>query len=536
MTTVEAWLEAARADATRRGLDALLPLLDSLAASTRALRAAGWEAAADAPNLRDPSLPDVAPWHPGPPGDASPSSDAHGTRVRDLDPLTVLAARVARGEVTARDLVGDALDRIARLNGTLNAVITTLGDAALAAAERADADRAAGRLHGPLHGIPMTLKDLVDVAGVPTTAASNVRRAGTAERDAMVTERLRRAGAIIVAKTNLHEFAFGTTNEDSAFGPARHPDDPARSPGGSSGGSAAAVRTGMCAASIGTDTGGSIRIPSAACGLVGLKGTFGEVPTDGVVPLAWTLDHVGPLARTVDDAWLLQDVLRGRMPSPETRPGAPRPGALRLVLLEEYFCEPLEDGVRRAFFAALASLAGAGVRVARGTMRYAALIGPVYLHVVFAESAAYHASALERRPQDYTAPVRLRLELARYVMGEDYARAMHARARLTREVDALLDGADALVLPTLPLAAPRLGEHLVTLEGRREPVRNVMLKLTQLFDLTGHPTITLPVGDAAPGLPAGLQLVGRRGDTDALLAVARACEGILRSGTARDYP
>jgi aspartyl-tRNA(Asn)/glutamyl-tRNA(Gln) amidotransferase subunit A len=181
-------------------------------------------------------------------------------------------------------------------------MIATLGEDARRTADRADADRRAGRLRGPLHGIPVTLKDLIDLEGTRTTGASAVRDHLRATADATVARRLRSAGAIVIGKTNLHEFAFGTTNEDSAFGPARHPTDPTRSPGGSSGGSAAAILAGMCAASIGSDTGGSIRIPAAACGIVGLKPTFGEVPTDGVVPLAWSLDHVGPLARSVEDA------------------------------------------------------------------------------------------------------------------------------------------------------------------------------------------------------------------------------------------
>jgi aspartyl-tRNA(Asn)/glutamyl-tRNA(Gln) amidotransferase subunit A len=280
----------------------------------------------------------------------------------------------------------------------------------------------------------------------------------------------------------------------------------------------------MCVASIGTDTGGSIRIPAAACGLVGLKPTFGEVPLEGVVPLGLSLDHGGPLARSVHDAWQLWGVLSGRRLDRLDVRGAE---GLRLAVLEPYFCDLLEDGVRRAFDAAVETLARAGVALSWVGLDHAALTSPIYLHTVLAEAAALHGPTLERRPDDYTPPVRARLEMGRYVLAEDYVRAQRGRAVLTREVDAALEGCDALVLPTLPMAAPRLGESTVVLGNRREAVRNATLRLTQLFDLTGHPAITLPIGDAAPGLPAGLQLVGRRHDTEALLAIALACESAL---------
>jgi aspartyl-tRNA(Asn)/glutamyl-tRNA(Gln) amidotransferase subunit A len=406
-------------------------------------------------------------------------------------------------------------------------MIATMADEARAAAARADADLAAGRPRGPLHGIPITLKDLIDVAGWPTTAGSRLRLSSRARADATVTRRLRAAGAVLVGKTNLHEFAFGTTNEDSAFGPARNPADPDRSPGGSSGGSAAAVATGMCAASIGTDTGGSIRIPAAACGLVGLKGGFGETPTEGVVPLAWSLDHVGPLARCVEDAWLLWDVLRGERTGHAGPKPAAAPSSLQVTQLTPYFCDLLEDGVRAAFEHALERLRHAGIRVGTGGLPHAGLIAPVYLHLVLAEAFALHGPTLDERPDDYTMPVRVRLQMGRYVLGEDYVRAVRGREALVRDVDALLAGAHALVLPTLPMIAPRLGEASVVLGGRSEPVRAATLRLTQAFDVTGHPAISIPIGEVEPGLRAGLQLVGPTGDTESLLAVALACERAL---------
>jgi aspartyl-tRNA(Asn)/glutamyl-tRNA(Gln) amidotransferase subunit A len=285
----------------------------------------------------------------------------------------------------------------------------------------------------------------------------------------------------------------------------------------------------MCFASIGTDTGGSIRIPAAACGLVGLKPTFGEVPAQGVVPLAWSLDHVGPLARSVDDARLLLQVLRGDARDLRDNPPAARAHDLRLRPLEHYFVELLEPGVREAYGVAIAALRNAGVQTTPAVIPHAPLTGAVYLPTVLAEAMAYHRPTLDRCPELYQPSVRIRLEMGRYVPGEDYVRAARGREVLTREVDAALQGADALVLPTLPIVAPRLGESTVAFGLRRDPVRNVTLRLTQLFDVTGHPAITLPIGDAEPGLPAGLQLVGHRGYTDRLLAVAKAVEGVLHS-------
>ena len=225
--------------------------------------------------------------------------------------ITELSRRLESREVSSSDVTEACLERIAAENGRLNAFITVLADRARADARRADAEIAGGRYRGPLHGVPISLKDLIDLAGAPTTAASRVLEGRVAAADAAVTARLRDAGAVFLGKCNLHEFAFGTTSEDSAFGPVRNPSDPTRSAGGSSGGSAAAVVTGMGFASIGTDTGGSIRIPAAVCGCVGLKPTIGELPCDGIIPLSRTLDHVGPIARSVEDAWLLYHAMAG---------------------------------------------------------------------------------------------------------------------------------------------------------------------------------------------------------------------------------
>ncbi len=444
----------------------------------------------------------------------------------EVEPIVALAPRVASGELHAERLAEDALSRIAALNPRLNAFITVTADDALAGARHADREIAGGRYRGPLHGMPLSLKDLIDVAGLPTTAASKLREGRRAVQDAPLVTHLREAGAVFVGKTNLHEFAFGTTSEDSAFGPVRHPLDDRRSPGGSSGGSAAAVRTGMSVASVGTDTGGSIRIPAAACGVVGLKPGWSEVAAVGVVPLSRQLDHVGPLTRNVADAALLFDVLRGLPPREHLVP-APEARSLTLGLLGGYFMDRLGDDVEAGIAAAIDGLRRDGMKVGEQSVAHAHDIAAVYLHLVLADAAAYHASSLDQRPHAYTHNVRIRLEMGRAILAEDYRRALRGRVVLQREVDQALHGVDALVLPALSIEAPPLGAASVPVKGGSEPVRSAMLRCTQLFNITGHPAIALPCGTTRTGLPIGLQLVGHAGRTPDLLRVARAVEHSL---------
>jgi aspartyl-tRNA(Asn)/glutamyl-tRNA(Gln) amidotransferase subunit A len=449
------------------------------------------------------------------------------------EPRTIaeLAGALETRKLTASRITDRCLATIEPRNSALNAFITVLADAARAQARQADAEIDAGRYRGPLHGIPISIKDIIDIAGVPTTAASRVRAGHVAETDSTVVRRLREAGAVLVGKNNLHEFALGTTNEDSAFGPARHPLDENRSPGGSSGGSAAAVAAGMAYASIGTDTGGSVRIPASLCGLVGLKPSFGEVPTDGVVPLSATLDHVGPLCRSVGDARILYDVLRGE--PVRAAAGTGRTRAIRLGVLRGYFTRLLDAEVASSFESVCTRLQRAGVELCDTAIPHAEDIQAVYVHIALSEAAAYHAPALDSRPDDYTVNVRLRLEMGRYILGEDYLRALRGREVLQAEVDRALDECDALLLPTLPIPAPRLGAETVQIGATKESVRNVMLRLTQLFNITGHPAVTLPCGQTVGGMPIGAQVVGARLGTRALLDVAETLEAYLGPGTSR---
>ena len=437
--------------------------------------------------------------------------------------IAELAPGIRAGDISPVNLVRTCLEKIeAGRDG--NAFIAVCGDDAIRAAEQAESEiKLAYR--GPLHGIPIAVKDLVDVAGMPTTSGSAVP-ARVATHDAPIVRRLREAGAVIIGKTNLHEFAFGTTSEESAFGPVRHPRDPSRVAGGSSGGSGAALALGMCYGAIGTDTGGSIRIPAAACGIVGLKPTLGELSCQGVVALSATLDHTGPMALTVTDVALLFQAMKGS----SVRGVAPAGGRLTFGVADGYFTQPLDPDVRAALDRAVRALRAAGHAINAVEVRHAEWTADAYLHIVLAEAAWEHAERLETHADLYSPGVRMRLEMGRYVLAEDYVRGMRIREALAREVDKALEGRDALLLPTMALPAPLIGAATVEVDGVTQPVRAAMLKLTQLFNMTGHPAIAIPAGDGADGLPRSLQLVGHRGRTERLLEVATAIERQIVAG------
>jgi len=432
------------------------------------------------------------------------------------------AAALRAGRLTAGTLAELSLLAIATHNPATHAYIRVDADGVRAAAAAADAEMAAGVDRGPLHGLPISVKDLIDVAGQPTTAASKVLADNIAGTDAPIVSRLRDAGAVLLGKTNLHEFALGTTCEDSAWGPVLHPADHTRMAGGSSGGSAVAVATGMGLASVGTDTGGSIRIPAAACGIVGLKPSLHDVPTTGVIPLSTTLDHAGPLARSVQDASWLWSVLAGR---PIQTVVAADMGALRLGRLAGYFAEPVEAVVDAAFDEACTRLREAGVTITRVELPGAERIVETYVNLVMPEGAAWHAPWLDSRRDDYSPTVHARLLGGRDISAVAYLQARSERAQLTHAVDALLSSVDALMLPTLPITAPESGQQNISIGPTEIPVRAAMLKHTQTFNITGHPAITIPV--RSPGLPVGLQLVGPREATPRLLDVAAACETVV---------
>lgn len=433
------------------------------------------------------------------------------------------ARRLRGGTVRSRDLVEQCLSRIDALQPTTNAFISVDAEGARRSADRADRALHSGVDRGVLHGLPLSLKDLLNQEGMVTTAGSR-SLAQRAARDAPAVAALRSQGVVFVGRCNMHEFAMGTTSEDSGFGPVRNPRDPSRSAGGSSGGSAVAVATGMSLASVGSDTGGSIRIPAAACGIVGLKPAWGEVSLEGVVPLSPTLDCVGPLTACVEDAWWVLQGLRGAGRLPEC-PAPPRLGSLRIGVLREFGWRAVDDAVGRGLDTVLVRLGAAGAHLEDVPLASEPLVVPTYGTIVISEALDFHAPRLPAQASLYTPAVRERLQTAIRASAEEYAQAQARRASIEREIGDLLSRADVLALPGIAIPPPLLGQSHVRWPHGDELMRAVLLRLTQPFNLSRHPALVLPAGDTADGWPLSLQLVGR--DTRSLMAAALTIEAAL---------
>lgn len=428
-------------------------------------------------------------------------------------------------EVSPVELTRSALDRIAAVEPWLNAFVLVTGERALAQAYLAEREIASGVHRGPLHGIPVSLKDLFDMAGAATTAGGAFP-SGPAEEDSAVAERLTSSGAVLLGKTLLHEFAFGVTSVNPHFGAVRNPWAADRIAGGSSGGSAAAVAAGCGYGSIGSDTGGSIRIPAALCGVVGLKPTRGRVSLRGAVPLSWTLDHAGPIARTVRDAALLYAAIAGydaRDPSSrdaayeDTLAGIEAGAAgLRLGVWEEGLAQA-DPAVAQRVRSAIATLGDAGARVSEVTLPRAGELLATQLTIIGTDAYAFHRERFDREPERYGEDVRTRIARGRDVTGAGYAAARRARSEIRAAFDAVFASYDAIALPTTVVTAPpREGQDAVATAAR-------LTALTSPFNLTGLPAISIPCGPS-DGLPVGLQLVGARWREARLLRVARAYE------------
>ena len=426
-----------------------------------------------------------------------------------------------------------ALEQIARWR-SLNAFITVTADLARAQAEQAAREIASGRYRGPLHGVPVSLKDLIDTRGIRTTCGSRVLADHVPARDATVTVRLREAGAVLLGKAALHEFAFGITNNNAYFGPTCNPWGLERIPGGSSGGGGAAVAAGLGAGSIGTDTGGSIRIPAALCGVVGLKPSYGRVSTYGVFPLSWSLDHPGPLTRTVEDAAIVLQAIAGPDPHDRTTLGQTVPDfraavrrdvrGLRIGVFDDSYHRQVEPGVAIAFEAALEILKGLGLRVESVTLPHMAETFAAQLAIIQAESASVHERWLRERPGDYGPETLERLRPGLFVTAAQYLRAQKLRALTFDEYAELFRGVDALVLPSVPAVAPRIGQDTIDLAGEVLETRAVITRFSRLFNFVGAPALSVPCGFGAHGLPVGLQIAGRPMDEETVIAIGAAYE------------
>ena len=452
-----------------------------------------------------------------------------------------LSVQLAKRKVSPVDLTELFLRRIERYNPQLNAYLTVMAERALTAARRAEKEltrsrsRPSGR-HRPLLGIPIALKDNIWTRGIRTTAGSKVLRDFVPAEDATVARKLARAGAILLGKTNMHEFAYGITNNNAHYGPAHNPWAPDRISGGSSGGSAAAIAAGLCVASVGTDTGGSIRIPSAMCGIVGLKPTFGRVSVYGTVPLAPTFDHVGPLARSVADAAILLGLLAGRDPLDPTS-SARRvenfSAALRKPIRKfrlgrprEYFWEKLDGEVRHATEAAVCDLEKHGATIREISLPHLGESVEASTNISLAETRHYHEAAgyFPAHADEYSEEVRQRLDAGGNVLAVKYLDGLGAQKRVRAEFDAALREVDAIIAPTVPVTAPLIGAEFVEIDGERHGVRPALVGMNRPANFTGHPSISVPCGFTREGLPVGLQLIGRAFDEATLLRIALSYE------------
>lgn len=445
-----------------------------------------------------------------------------------------LAAAIAGKVVSPVEVTRAYLERIQSLDGALRAYVSVCDEAALAAARQAETDVLAGAQRGPLLGVPLALKDLYDTAGVRTTGGSRILGDRVPPADATVVRRLREAGAIVLGKLNMVEFAYGPEGLNPHYGHARNPWDAAvaRMAGGSSSGSAVAVAAGLAPLALGSDTGGSIRIPSSLCGITGLKPTYGRVSRAGVLPLAWSMDHVGPMARTAADCAVALGVMAGydaADPTSSVLPVPDYPGALsgdvrglRVGLLRAFFCDSATPEVRAAVEAAAATLQAAGAVVDEVALPSAAQAAAASYAIVASEALAYHATWLKSRPRDYDPDVRRRLLLGVLVDGRHYVRGQQVRAQLRREVDDALARRDVLLAPATPMSAPRVEERETALGDGPSDMRTALTRLNRPFNLSGHPSCALACGFTGDGLPIGMQVVGRPFDEATVLRVADA--------------
>jgi len=444
------------------------------------------------------------------------------------------AARALRaGDYSPLELTDAYLHRIETLNPRVNAYITVTAERAREDAQRATAEFAAGKLRGPLHGIPIAHKDLFETAGIRTTAGSKIHAGYVPQRDCTVARKLQEAGTILLGKLNMHEYAYGVTTDNPHYGPTRNPWDLQRIPAGSSGGSGAAIAAGLATATTGSDTGGSIRMPAALCGVVGLKPTYGRVSKAGVMPLSYKLDHAGPLTRTVEDGALMLNAMAGydpldassvRLPVDDfTRDLGKGVRGLRIGVPRTYFFDVLEDDVAEGIATAIAELQRLGAQVREVAIpAVGERLGQAF-GIVLAEAQSIHAGALQRRPQDFGADV-LEILTSYTLTTPEIMSGLRACEQLCVSMRLALEEVDVLLTPTTPVTAVRIGQQFVRYGGVEESVLGAMIRCTAPFNVTQLPALSLPCGFSCGGLPIGLQLTGRPFDEATVLRVGYAYE------------
>jgi aspartyl-tRNA(Asn)/glutamyl-tRNA(Gln) amidotransferase subunit A len=462
----------------------------------------------------------------------------NAAELRELSLIQVRDA-IASGATTSREVTLAALEQADRFDDHYKLFITRTSDRALQAAEDADRARLAGRPLGPLHGVPITIKDNLDTAGVLTTAGAKVLADRIPTQDATVVKKLQQAGAISLGKTNLHEMALGGTSTNPHYGAVRNPWADDRIPGGSSGGAAACQALHIGYAALGTDSGGSVRMPAAFCGLVGLKQTHGLVSLSGCVPTGtWSTDHIGPLTHTVDDARLMLELMLGFDPTdpdslsrtaPPARPLADLSG-IKVGLPERYFWEKLDPQVERICRGRVAVMAEAGAEVTRVDLPAIDLL-LLARQASMAELFVFHEPYLRAHPDWYGDDIRDMLLAGQYILAHDFVRASRLRQLFMQDCARVLHEVDVLVMPTVPIPAPPIGATTVRVEGEDVPISGrgawTLARNTFPFNQAGVPAVSLPAGLTGEGLPVGLQLVAGALRDFELLEIARVLEALV---------
>ena len=455
--------------------------------------------------------------------------------------IAQIAAQIRKGGISPVELIEATLQAIDQCEPYLNAFITVFHEESLESARQVEAEIRSGKDLGPLHGMPIALKDIICVEGTRITAGSNFFSEESPQFDAALVSKLRDAGAIIIGKTNLHEFAFGVTTENPHFGATANPWDTSRVPGGSSGGSAAAVVAGCCVGALGSDTGGSIRIPAAVCGHVGLKPTYGRISVHGVLELAQSLDCVGPMCRYVHDVALMMNVLAGydprdvhseNRPVPDYTEGLDQPIRGRKVgIPKQHFFENLDPEVERIVGEAIKALEGLGVELVELDLPSAPAGHEVTLTLLMAEAGQFHQQRLAAHRENYGVDVRELLEGGLSLSATDYVKAVRVREIAKREFAQAFEEVDCIVSPTAPIPAPLRSTHDLSGGSESNRIRPRLTRNTRLINLLGLPSISVPCGfaqvensDSAEGLPVGLQITGPWWSEQTLLQVAHAYE------------
>ena len=448
--------------------------------------------------------------------------------------IAQLAVKLRNMEISPVELVEDYISRINEINGKLNAFLNFSPDTPRRAAKIAEDEIKRGEYRGPLHGIPIAIKDLIDTSNMTTTYGSAIYQNHIPERDATVISRLREAGAIILGKTNLHEFALGVTNENEHFGATKNPWDINRIPGGSSGGSAAAVAASMCCAAVGTDTGGSVRIPAAFCGLIGLKPTYGRVSTAGVFALSIGLDHVGPITRSAADAALMLQVIAGHDQNDPRSLMTPVPDfsryigstvkKTRVTISSSLIPDYLDPQIESAYKKAISKIQSLGGEIMEKKLETSHLIEQVSTTLLLAEAAVQHSELLEKSSDKYGTNVLQRFRAGQNITTGQYIKALRNNEIIRREFELLFENTDFLLTPSVQILPPRIGEHKISTGTKELDVGPCCVRFTRLGNITGLPAIVIPFGYSTDGMPLSVQVLGQRLHEPELLGFAHALE------------